>query len=142
MQTNSKKISNSIILLPVIGIVITALMMIAVSIYSLNQYYNKQKQETINKFMENLKKTTKEKVNLAYVIVDALYKKNLKIYKDKQKAKEATFKDFPLFHLPGDIIIKKENFTFYFPITSSILISIILSVVFYIISRIMKWDFL
>jgi len=48
------------------------------------------------------------------------------------------FKDFPLFHLPGDIIIKKENFTFYFPITSSILISIILSVVFYIISRIMK----
>ena len=50
------------------------------------------------------------------------------------------FKDFPLFRLPGDIVIKKENFTFYFPITSSILISIILSVIFYIISRIMKWD--
>ena len=48
------------------------------------------------------------------------------------------FKDFPLFHLPGDIIIKKGNFTFYFPITSSILISIVLSFVFYIISRIMK----
>jgi len=52
------------------------------------------------------------------------------------------FKDFPLFRLPGDIVIKKENFTLYFPITSSILISIILSAVFYIISRIMKWDFL
>jgi len=45
------------------------------------------------------------------------------------------FKDFPLFHLPGDIVIKKENFTFYFPITSSILISIVLSVIFYFISR-------
>jgi len=48
------------------------------------------------------------------------------------------FKDFPLFHLPGDIIIKKENFSFYFPITSSILISIVLSVIFYFISKVMK----
>jgi len=46
-------------------------------------------------------------------------------------------KGLPLFHLPGDIIIKKGNFTFYFPITSSILISIVLSFIFYIISRIM-----
>ena len=30
---------------------------------------------------------------------------------------------------PGDIFIKKENFTFYFPVTTSILISIILSLV-------------
>jgi len=45
------------------------------------------------------------------------------------------FKDFPLFHLPGDIVIKKENFTFYFPITSSIIISIVLSAIFYFISR-------
>ncbi|NPA11209.1 MAG: DUF2905 domain-containing protein [Epsilonproteobacteria bacterium] len=48
------------------------------------------------------------------------------------------FKDFPLFHLPGDIVIKKENFVFYFPITSSVLISVVLSVVFYIISKIMQ----
>jgi len=48
------------------------------------------------------------------------------------------FKDFPLFHLPGDIVIKKENFTFYFPITSSIIISIVLSVIFYFISRFMQ----
>ena len=48
------------------------------------------------------------------------------------------FKDFPLFHLPGDIVIKKENFSFYFPITSSILISIVLSVVFYFLSKVMK----
>jgi len=48
------------------------------------------------------------------------------------------FKDFPLFHLPGDIVIKKENFIFYFPITSSILISVILSLIFYIISKIFQ----
>jgi len=47
-------------------------------------------------------------------------------------------KDFPLFNLPGDIVIKKENFTFYFPITSSILLSIVFSLIFYIISRIMR----
>ena len=32
--------------------------------------------------------------------------------------------------LPGDIMIKKEKFTFYFPITTSILISIILTLLF------------
>ena len=34
--------------------------------------------------------------------------------------------------LPGDIFIKKENFTFYFPLTTSILLSIILSFLFYL----------
>jgi hypothetical protein len=32
--------------------------------------------------------------------------------------------------LPGDIYIKKENFSFYFPITTSIIISIILTIIF------------
>jgi membrane-bound ClpP family serine protease len=40
------------------------------------------------------------------------------------------FKNFPLFHLPGDIVIQKENFSFYFPIISMILISIVLSFIF------------
>jgi hypothetical protein len=39
----------------------------------------------------------------------------------------------PIFKLPGDIIIKKENFAFYFPITSSILISIVLTLIFRIL---------
>ena len=34
-----------------------------------------------------------------------------------------------LFRLPGDIIIEKENFRFYFPIATSIIISIILSLI-------------
>ena len=37
--------------------------------------------------------------------------------------------------LPGDIYIKKENFSFYFPLTTSILISIILSFLFWLWPR-------
>lgn len=40
--------------------------------------------------------------------------------------------------LPGDILIKKENFTFYFPLTTSILVSIVLSLILYLISKIHK----
>jgi uncharacterized membrane protein YidH (DUF202 family) len=32
--------------------------------------------------------------------------------------------------LPGDIIIRKKNFTFYFPIVTSIIISIVLTLLF------------
>ena len=32
--------------------------------------------------------------------------------------------------LPGDIVIKKENFNLYFPLTSAIIISIVLSIIF------------
>jgi len=37
--------------------------------------------------------------------------------------------------LPGDIHIKRENFSFYFPLGTSILISIILSIILYLIHR-------
>jgi uncharacterized protein HemY len=40
--------------------------------------------------------------------------------------------------LPGDILISKENFTFYFPLGTSILISIVLTVIFYLLSRFFK----
>jgi hypothetical protein len=40
--------------------------------------------------------------------------------------------------LPGDILIKRENFTFYAPIATGILISIILSVLFIIISSLRR----
>jgi hypothetical protein len=34
--------------------------------------------------------------------------------------------------LPGDIVIKRENFTFYFPLGTCILISVILSLIFWL----------
>lgn len=37
--------------------------------------------------------------------------------------------------LPGDILIKKGNVTFYFPVVTSILISIVLSLILYVIGR-------
>ena len=39
--------------------------------------------------------------------------------------------------LPGDVLIKKENFSFYFPLTTCILISIILSVIMFFLGK--KW---
>jgi len=37
--------------------------------------------------------------------------------------------------LPGDLAIEKENFKFYFPITTSIIISIALSLIFWLFMR-------
>lgn len=37
--------------------------------------------------------------------------------------------------LPGDIIIRKKNFTFYFPIVTSIIISIILTLLFTLLRK-------
>ena len=37
--------------------------------------------------------------------------------------------------LPGDILIKRENFTFYFPVMTSVLISIVLSFIFFLWHR-------
>ena len=37
--------------------------------------------------------------------------------------------------LPGDIFIKRDNFTFYFPLATSILISLILSLLLWLFRR-------
>lgn len=39
----------------------------------------------------------------------------------------------PFGRLPGDIVVEKENMKFYFPLASSILLSIVLSLIFYVI---------
>ena len=40
-------------------------------------------------------------------------------------------KKLNLGHLPGDIVIKKQDFSFYFPIMTCIIISIVLSLLFW-----------
>jgi hypothetical protein len=46
---------------------------------------------------------------------------------------------FPFLHkigrLPGDIIIRRENFTFYFPLTSCLLASLLFYILFNIFRR-------
>ena len=37
--------------------------------------------------------------------------------------------------LPGDIYIRRENFTFYFPLTTCLLIGLILTLVLYLFRR-------
>ena len=41
----------------------------------------------------------------------------------------------PIGRLPGDILIRRENFTFYMPITTGILLSILLSVILWLSRR-------
>jgi hypothetical protein len=41
----------------------------------------------------------------------------------------------PLGRLPGDIVYKGKNTIFYFPLATSILLSIVVSLVFYLIGR-------
>ena len=41
----------------------------------------------------------------------------------------------PLGRLPGDIVYRKGNFAFYFPIVTSILLSILLTAVLWLMSR-------
>ncbi len=44
----------------------------------------------------------------------------------------------PLGRLPGDIRIKREGFTFYFPIASAILVSVALTILVNVIVRLWK----
>lgn len=50
-----------------------------------------------------------------------------------------TYSDFFSFlklgRLPGDISIKKEHFSFYFPVTTCILISLILTLILYLLKK-------
>ena len=41
----------------------------------------------------------------------------------------------PLFRLPGDIVVERPGFRFYFPITTSLLISLLLSLIFWWLTR-------
>ena len=60
-------------------------------------------------------------IGIIFIITSVLVSKGIKI---------------PLGRLPGDIIIKKEDLSFYLPITTSIIISVLLTVIF---SLIKKW---
>ena len=40
-----------------------------------------------------------------------------------------------LFRLPGDIVIEREDFRFYFPITTMIIVSIVVSLLFWLFRK-------
>jgi len=43
--------------------------------------------------------------------------------------------NLPLGRLPGDIIYRGKNTTFYFPLATSLLLSVVLSIVLYVLGR-------
>ncbi len=45
------------------------------------------------------------------------------------------FSSLRLGRLPGDISIRRENFSFYFPITTCILVSLVLTLIFYLLRK-------
>jgi hypothetical protein len=44
----------------------------------------------------------------------------------------------PLGRLPGDVLYRGKNTTFYFPLASSILLSVVLSIVLFLIGRLKR----
>jgi len=44
----------------------------------------------------------------------------------------------PLGRLPGDILYRGKNTTFYFPLATSIVISVVLSLVLFLIGRMLR----
>ena len=44
--------------------------------------------------------------------------------------------NLPIGRLPGDILYRGKHTTFYFPLATSILISVVLSLIFYVIGKI------
>ncbi len=44
----------------------------------------------------------------------------------------------PLGRLPGDIRIERDGFSFYFPLASSIIVSILLTILLNVVARLLK----
>ncbi|MCF1503464.1 DUF2905 domain-containing protein [Afifella sp. H1R] len=42
---------------------------------------------------------------------------------------------FGLFRLPGDIAVERENVSFYFPITTMVIVSLVLSLILWFFNR-------
>lgn len=43
------------------------------------------------------------------------------------------WKFVPLGKMPGDIVVEKQNFSFYFPVVTSIIVSVVLTLIFWLI---------
>jgi hypothetical protein len=42
----------------------------------------------------------------------------------------AMYLGFPLGRLPGDVVVRRGAFSFYFPLTTSVLVSVVLTILF------------
>ncbi|MEM9906977.1 MAG: DUF2905 domain-containing protein [Cyanobacteria bacterium P01_D01_bin.44] len=49
-----------------------------------------------------------------------------------------TLRNLPIGRLPGDILIQRDNFSFYFPMTIGILLSLVLSAMLWLARLVMR----
>lgn len=84
MQQKEQKniIPVLIFLIPIFSVIITAALIMFISYKTLNNFYKEQKQEITHNFFNDLKYNTKKRVEIAYSVLDT-------IYKDKKNKKEA-----------------------------------------------------
>jgi len=68
-----KNISKTIIILPIVGIIINTILIASVTIYSIKENFQTQKEKITANFMQELKVTTKKRVDMAYNIIDVIY---------------------------------------------------------------------
>jgi uncharacterized protein HemY len=47
----------------------------------------------------------------------------------------AMYLGFPLGRLPGDVVVRRGAFSFYFPLTTSVLVSVVLTILFALLRR-------
>jgi Protein of unknown function (DUF2905) len=47
--------------------------------------------------------------------------------------------NLPLGRLPGDIVYRGKHTTFYFPLATSVVVSVVLTIVMYVVGRLKRW---
>jgi uncharacterized protein HemY len=47
----------------------------------------------------------------------------------------AMYLGFPLGRLPGDIVVRRGGFSFHFPLTTSVLVSVVLTILYALLRR-------
>jgi len=99
MDKSAKKLSLMIFLSPIL-MVILSIIIIYISIYFiLNNNFELQHQQIQQNFFDNLKQTAKNRVNIAYNMIDTVYNKKCKNkHFSKKQCKKEVFKELvPLF---------------------------------------------
>ncbi|ACM92864.1 diguanylate cyclase/phosphodiesterase [Nautilia profundicola AmH] len=73
-KNKSKLIPKLIIALPVISVLISIILISIGTIYTIKHTFEKELKQTEEEFFKNLKYTTKQRIDLTFNVIDALYK--------------------------------------------------------------------
>jgi len=88
MKFDKNKIPLYMVLTPVAGVVITAVLIFATIHMQLERYFENENKMITQKFMDDLKSTTKQRVEMAYKIFDTIYKNKTKYCHENNISKQ------------------------------------------------------